>query len=570
MGLEKCGIILGFLGFMFLSGLLSSMAQGNVHYYDFVLKETNFTKLCTTKSILTVNDSFPGPVIRVHKGDIVFVNVHNNGTYGVTIHWHGVKQPRNPWSDGPENITQCPIQPGSSFTQEVILSTEEGTIWWHAHSDWTRATVHGAFIILPANGTSYPFPDPDGEKTIVIGEWYKGDVMEIIEEALESGGEVNASDAFTINGQPGDLYHCSNETTSRFFVDYGKTYLFRIINSAMNEEQFFGIAQHNLTVVGSDAAYIKPISTTDYIMITPGQTMDVLVTTNQSPDFYYIASTPFIDGQAGFNNSTTTAILQYNGNYTPSSPIPFPSLPSYNNGTAAENFRKLLRSLASEDHPVNVPVNVTRSIYMTISVNQIYCENASCSGPDGNKLSASLNNISFQTPSIDVLQAYYKTLPHVFTKDFPDEPPDYFNFTADPVPDYTNFPTLGTKVIVLDYNESVEIVWQGTNVNSGENHPMHLHGFSFYVVGAGSGNFNNVTDPKTYNLIDPPEANTIGVPKNGWLAMRFFADNPGVWFMHCHLERHSSWGMSTVVIVKNGSTEATSILPPPKYMPPCS
>ena len=44
----------------------------------------------------------------------------------------------------------------------------------------------------------------------------------------------------------------------------------------------------------------------------------------------------------------------------------------------------------------------------------------------------------------------------------------------------------------------------------------------------------------------------------------------GVWFMHCHLERHASWGMDTVLIVKNGGTSATSIRPPPKYMPPCS
>ena len=26
---------------------------------------------------------------------------------------HGVKQPRNPWSDGPVYITQCPIKPGA-------------------------------------------------------------------------------------------------------------------------------------------------------------------------------------------------------------------------------------------------------------------------------------------------------------------------------------------------------------------------------------------------------------------------------------------------------------------------
>ena len=51
------------------------------------LKEKSFTKLCSTKSILTVNDSFPGPIIRVHKGDTAFVTVHNQGKYGVTIHW---------------------------------------------------------------------------------------------------------------------------------------------------------------------------------------------------------------------------------------------------------------------------------------------------------------------------------------------------------------------------------------------------------------------------------------------------------------------------------------------------
>lgn len=85
------------------------------------------------------------------------------------MHRHGVRQPRNPWSDGPENITQCPIAPNTSFTQEVIFSTEEGTLWWHAHSDWTRATVHGAIIILPKLGTTYPFPKPYAEETLILG-----------------------------------------------------------------------------------------------------------------------------------------------------------------------------------------------------------------------------------------------------------------------------------------------------------------------------------------------------------------------------------------------------------------
>ena len=72
-------------------------------------------------------------------------------------------------SDGPEYITQCPIEPGSNFTYEVIFSTEEGTLWWHAHSDWTRVYVHGAIVILPTIGTTYPFPKPDDENIIILG-----------------------------------------------------------------------------------------------------------------------------------------------------------------------------------------------------------------------------------------------------------------------------------------------------------------------------------------------------------------------------------------------------------------
>ncbi|KAL7229442.1 hypothetical protein ACSBR2_008034 [Camellia fascicularis] len=53
-----------------------------------------------------------------------------------------------------------------------------------------------------------------------------------------------------------------------------------------------------------------------------------------------------------------------------------------------------------------------------------------------------------------------------------------------------------TEVKVLNYNETVEIVFQDTNVlDTSMNHPIHLHGYSFYVVGTGYGNFNNGTDP---------------------------------------------------------------------------
>jgi laccase len=81
---------------------------------------------------------------------------------------HGVDQPRNPWYDGPEYITQCPIQPGANLTYTIILSEEEGTLWWHAHSDYDRTTIHGAIVIHPKLGTTFPFKKPHKEIPVIL------------------------------------------------------------------------------------------------------------------------------------------------------------------------------------------------------------------------------------------------------------------------------------------------------------------------------------------------------------------------------------------------------------------
>ncbi|KAF5467676.1 hypothetical protein F2P56_011907 [Juglans regia] len=559
------------LGLFLLAGMVIHCHGLSRH--TFVVKEAPYTRLCSTKNILTINGKFPGPTLQVRKGETIVVDVHNKGDYNITIHWHGVKQPRYPWSDGPEYITQCPIQPGKKFRQKIIFSSEEGTLWWHAHSDYTRATVYGAIIIHPKKGTHYPFPKPHAEFPIILGEWWKQGIMELYETFLQSGGDPNVSDAYTINGQPGDLYPCSKSETVKLMVEHGKTYLLRIINAALQDILFFAVGKHNLTVVGTDASYTKPL-TTDYIAISPGQTIDVLLKANQPHGDYYMAASVY-SSAAGvpYDNTTTTAILHYNESYINASSRPyFPNLPFYNDTNASASFTGKLRSLADEDHPVKVPLNISTKLIYAASVNTLPCNNrtSSCEGPNGLRLSASLNNISFRLPSTSILEAYYNHIGGVYGDQFPSVPPLLYNFTADDLPSFLNTPKIGTEVKVLEYNSTVELVFQGTNLaNTGTDHPMHIHGYSFYVVGWGFGNFDKDKDPLEYNLVDPPLQNTIAVPKNGWATIRFKANNPGVWFMHCHLERHLSWGMDTAFIVKNGDYPEAQLISPPPDMPPC-
>ncbi|KAG4147866.1 hypothetical protein ERO13_D05G250100v2 [Gossypium hirsutum] len=555
-----------FVGVLFLSTLL--LCSADVHHYEFFVRESNFTKLCNTTTLLVVNDSYPGPEIRVHKGDTVFVNVHNQGNYGFTIHWHGVKQPRNPWFDGPEFITQCPIQPGTNFTYEIILSDEIGTLWWHAHSDWTRGSVHGAFIILPAENETYPFPTPYADQTIILESWYNGDYKQIIDDALAAGVAPRTADAYAINGHLGDTYGCPNDTIFLMEVHSENIYLLRIINAAMNEEQFFTITNHTLIVVAQDASYVR-MFTTDYIMISPGQTMDVLVIADQNVGQYYMAIRPFSDSAAPPNDFITTGVFQYTNNEGGLNASLIP-LPAMNDTDAMLNFISQIRyTNVSQNPTISVPADtdINRRVYITIATNTLPCNTSEC--VSDTRFAASLNNVSFVSPRIDILQAYYgNNITGVFTQDFPFNPPVFYDFTGN-LTDFNTEAGEGTRAIMVNYGDAVEMVLQTTQLGAGGSHPIHLHGFSFYWVGIGTGNFNNETDPSTYNLVDPPFINTVHSPAAGWVALRFFANNPGVWYMHCHFERHNSWGMSTVLIVRNGTTTETSMRPPPSTMPRC-
>lgn len=52
---------------------------------------TNVTRLCHTKSMVTVNGQFPGPKIIAREGDRVVVKVVNHVQSNITIHWYNEK-----------------------------------------------------------------------------------------------------------------------------------------------------------------------------------------------------------------------------------------------------------------------------------------------------------------------------------------------------------------------------------------------------------------------------------------------------------------------------------------------
>ncbi|WVZ61523.1 hypothetical protein U9M48_011384, partial [Paspalum notatum var. saurae] len=539
----------------------------------------SISQLCQPPRIVTaVNGQLPGPTIQAREGDTVVVHLVNTSPYNMTIHWHGVLQRGTPWADGPAMVTQCPVRPGGNYTYRFNVAGQEGTLWWHAHISFHRATVYGALVIRPRGGAYYPFPKPDKEYVVVLGEWWNTNVYDMERMAYLTGIPAPHADAYTINGKPGDLYNCSAANqTYQFEVRQNRTYLLRIINAGMNTPLFFKVAKHRFTVVGADASYTKPYNT-DVVVVSPGQTVDALMVADAAVGRYYIAASPYdsaVPRGPPFSNTTATAVVRYAGAKTTTTARPpaLPRRPAVNDTATAHRFFSGLTALLRPGKPT-VPLAVDIHMFVTVGLGVSVCqpEQLLCNRSAPPVFSSSMNNASFITPNnISLLEAHFKhASAGVYTRDFQDTPPVIFDYTADASDNATmQYTTKSTKVKTLRYNETVEMVLQNTRLIAKENHPIHIHGFNFFILAQGFGNYDKATALRKFNLLDPQERNTIAVPTGGWAVTRFVADNPGMWYMHCHFDAHISLGLAMVFEVLDGPTPETSVPPPPVDLPRC-
>ncbi|KOM28137.1 hypothetical protein LR48_Vigan503s001200 [Vigna angularis] len=334
------------------------------------------------------------------------------------------------------------------------------------------------------------------------GQWLDSDIVLLQRQADFARLPLNPSVAYTTNGQLGDLYRCSSQ-----------------VHSIMN--------------------FSSPLPTTDdcgWYRCSIYQALQ-----NHSPHDRTCTRLRIC--------CTTTAILEYRSTRRSNQSRSRPVLPAFNDTATAYTAR--IRGLTR----VKVFTKVYVNLYFTLGLGLINCTNPNsplCQAPNGTHFTASMNNVSFELPrTTSLMQAYYERIPSVFTKDFAPVPPVQFDYTGN-VPRGLWTPSRGTKLYKVKYGSRMQIVLQNTSIVTTEEHPMHVHGFHFFVIGSGFGNFNPATDPLKFNLVDPPVKNTIGTPPGGWVAIRFVADNPGIWFIRCHIDSHLNSGLGMALLVEHG------------------
>ncbi|WP_367306032.1 multicopper oxidase family protein, partial [Alicyclobacillus acidocaldarius] len=152
-----------------VSALVANPPSGaHVQSFTLTAEEKSITLGGKTVKAMTFNGTAPGPLLKVHQGDLVEVTVHNQLSVPITVHWHGISVPGS--QDGVPGLTQDPIQPGGSYVYRFVAN-QAGTYWYHSHVNSVQEIglgLYGGIVVLPKSQTA---PAADRDYTLILHEW---------------------------------------------------------------------------------------------------------------------------------------------------------------------------------------------------------------------------------------------------------------------------------------------------------------------------------------------------------------------------------------------------------------
>ena len=385
-----------------------------------------------------------------------------------------------------------------------------------------------------------------------------------------------------------------------FNVMQGRRYRFRLIGAQALYAFKFSIQDHLLTVVATDGSQMDSITDVHYLIINTGERYDVIVNANNDVGNYWIIAQTLETGESGAFYSPidvhkAEAVLHYNGTPDYISDSSFPTTTSNSWDCTQIRCRFVncpyrtpnAECINVEDFRYSLGEDIDDAIYDEDITTRFYNF-----GFDGEKSTegSSVDGINFRFPS--VLPSNSEEFSQQVCKG---------RGCDHKVVDHCAC-TQVINISDVDQTSAVELVltnYLRMNVLDIESsHPVHLHGHSFYVVKIGYPDYNELGIYKSPNpditctvddtgepcnrfitvtgenaqtvnwangerpedLTFPNKSlvvkDTVIVPFGGYTVIRFLADNPGWWLLHCHIEIHQLEGMA--VVVQEGSVQKGS------------
>ncbi|KAF9062893.1 laccase [Rhodocollybia butyracea] len=469
------------------------------------------------RSFVTAEGIIPGPTISGNKGDTFKINLINELTNGTmilstSIHWHGIFQETTNWADGPPFVNQCPIAANNSFLYEFTVPDQAGTFWYHSHLATQYCDqLRGGLVVYDPNDALADLYDVDNGSTII----HVGPLYHVPAPMIPTGSSV--VEAGMINSFGRNWFTQDPTPLTVINVEEGLRYRFRLIHSGCDQPFNFSIDFHTFQVIEADGIEHEPV-VADAVQIFVAQRYSLVMAANQSVDNYWIKSNDAgASGTAGFANGINSAILRYLG--APDAE------PTKNQAVIAQNtlnefdLHPIVNPQAPGEPTVDgADVIMNLQLFWTVGGN-----GAIGTTEQGNFFF--VNGVRFFPPTVPVLLQIISGAR-----------------TAQEL-----LPT--GSVYALPLNSTIQISFNTTQV--------FQHGGPHAFSGI------RVAGSDVYNFENPVQRDVIstGAPGDN-VTIRFFTDNAGPWFLHCHIDWHLEGGFA--IVLAEGTAETTARNPTPE------
>ncbi|KAL2315998.1 Iron transport multicopper oxidase fio1 [Schizosaccharomyces pombe] len=449
--------------------------------------------------VIGVNNKWPIDPLVVDYGDQVIIKMTNSlaNNRTTSLHSHGLFQKFTPYMDGVPQSTQCEIPPGATFYYNYT-ALQNGTYWVHSH-DMSQYPdgLRTPFII---NALEEPY-DYDEEYIISMTDWYYTPFNILVPDEFKTWKNPTGAEPVPDTG----LFNDTANAT--FAMEPGKTYRLRFINIGAFNNYDVMIEDHNMTIIEVDGEYTEPQEVSS-IHLTVAQRYSVLVTAKNSTDRNY-AITAYMD-ESLFDtipdnyNPNVTAWLSYNSDASYDLGPDIDEIDSYDD---AELNPLYSWDVTESNHSINIWFD-----FFTLGDGANYAE---------------INDSSYVFPKVPSIMIANST--------------NVDGYNLEPV-------TYGpyTNAYIFEYGDVVDVIID--NHDTGK-HPFHLHGHTFQVLERGEENAGLYSDQESHTYYDNPmRRDTVEIEPGSFIVIRFIADNPGAWVIHCHIEWHMESGLLATFI----------------------
>ncbi len=448
-----------------------------------------------SRGIWCYNGQLPGPVIRAKVGQKMRIKVVNHLQIPSSVHWHGLHQPGTWQMDGVDKVSHAPIPPGSSFVYE-FTATPAGTHWYHSHVGVQYPNgLFGPLIVDEA----VPPARYDRDEILLINDWFLRPADEIL-AGLIGPARIRGARMAGMKPDPAgkSMAKMPSPLPMKGMAMKGMPMKEMGGKPDVGDVPFESALFNGL---GRFPATHAPLAN---IRIKQGETLRLRLI-NASSTYEFRVQ---IDGHP-------LTVIAADG--SPVMPIKVDNL-VFGPG---ERYDVLLagdQSGAAWIRAATLAGDEARAVLRYDGAPQV---EPATSEVIWGKQSLALGALRSPAPVTLGPQPRQVLLRLGGTMS-----PYAWNINDQAYPQ--------SEPITAAKDEWLRFVLDNP---TGMDHPFHLHGHYFYVLGP----------PGRLNLSDPPRKDTVNVPAHGQLVLLWKADNPGRWFFHCHIEWHAATGMARVI-----------------------